>query len=494
MGQPVFKPGRELTHSDGMVRMSETANVPAEGLAALRIDRSRKRRRRWPWVWLAVLVLAGGAVASPRLIEELTVVDVAVAEATRVSAATGEPVEGSPELTAAGYVVADRQSVLATKFTGRLAKLNVAEAEFVKKGTVVAEIDHSELDANIAQAEAEVAEAAAEVERLGKLADQAETEIAAAKAALETLDAENEQYAVLLADAKRRLARDENLAARKAIASTEVDDRRTEVLSMEAKIAWTGQRKREAQQQIAVAEAQAGAARAAVTAAEARQKSAAARVDVLESQREESFIRSPFDGMVTEKAAEVGEIVAPISIGGSMARGSIVTIADWASLQAEVDVAEAQLGRVKPGQRAAITVDALPGEVFPGKVRRILPRADRSKATVKVRVDFLQRDEKAILPEMGVRVRFLADDAPPGMETGAVHDKVMVPEAAVQAGQEGAFVWVVSEELAERRAVDAGPSVGEQVEIVSGVNAGEQVVVRGAEKLTGETAKVRVVE
>ena len=117
--------------------------------------------------------------------------------------------------------------------------------------------------------------------------------------------------------------------------------------------------------------------------------------------------------MVTEKAAEVGEIVAPISIGGSMARGSIVTIADWASLQAEVDVAEAQLGRVKPGQRAAITVDAIPGRVFPGKLRRVLPRADRSKATVKVRVDFLARDRQAVLPEMGLRVRFLSDRARP---------------------------------------------------------------------------------
>ncbi len=155
--------------------------------------------------------------------------------------------------------------------------------------------------------------------------------------------------------------------------------------------------------------------------------------------------------MVTEKAAEVGEIVAPISIGGSMARGSIVTIADWASLQAEVDVAETQLGRVKTGQRAAITVDAIPDSVFPGKVRRILPRADRSKATVKVRVDFLARDEKAVLPEMGVRVRFLADNAPPGIETRRVRDRIVVPEAAVQSGDGGGFVWVVSDDVARKR-------------------------------------------
>ena len=138
---------------------------------------------------------------------------------------------------------------------------------------------------------------------------------------------------------------------------------------MEAKIAWTQQRKKEAGIKVNVAKSVAAAARSAVASAEARQKTAAARVSVLDQQCEESFIHAPFDGMVTEKAAEVGEIVAPISIGGSMARGSIVTIADWASLQAEVDVSESQLSKVKAGQRAAITVDAIPDQVFPGKVR-----------------------------------------------------------------------------------------------------------------------------
>jgi RND family efflux transporter MFP subunit len=177
-----------------------------------------------------------------------------------------------------------------------------------------------------------------------------------------------------------------------------------------------------------------------------------------------------------------------------MARGSIVTIADWASLQAEVDVAEAQLARVRPGQRSAITVDAIPGKVFPGKVRRILPRADRSKATVKVRVDFLARDEQAVLPEMGVRVRFLPDDAPPGIETGAVPDKIVVPKAALQSGQNGSFVWVVSDDVAHKQPVQVGANSDDRVEITSGLSAGDRVVVRGAARLKGESATVRVVE
>ena len=468
--------------------------MSSDSLAALRIDRSRRRRRVPPWVWVIGLVAVCSAALSPRLVEKLKTVEVSVSPALRVSATTGEALDGSPELTAAGYVVADRQSVLAVKFTGRLARLNVAEAESVTKGAVVAEIDHSELDATIVQAEAEVAEAAAEVERLKKLAVQAAAEVAAAKAALQTFDAENAQYEILLADARRRLELAENLVARNATGTSEVEDRRTEVRSAEAKIAWTRQRRYEAEQRIVVVESQAAAAEAAVVAAQARQRSAAARVQVLESQREESFIRSPFDGVVTEKAAEVGEIVAPISIGGSMARGSIVTIADWDSLQAEVDVSESQLARVAPGQRAAITVDAIPGKVFPGKVRRILPRADRSKATVKVRVDFLSRDEQAVLPEMGVRVQFLADDAPPGAETGAAPDKIVVPTTAVQSGEAGSFVWVVSDDTAHRRSVQLGTKAGERTEITGGLAAGDKVVVRGAERLRGESAAVRLAE
>jgi RND family efflux transporter MFP subunit len=466
----------------------------AEGLASLRINRSQNRRRISPWLWLALAAVVAGAMLAPGMIRGLKVVEVSVAPALRISSSGASVAEGSPELTAAGYVVADRQSVLATKFTGRLYRLYVAEADFVKKGDLVAEIDHTELDAAIAQAEAEMAEAAAEAVHLTRLAEQAEAELAAAGAPLKTLDAENKQYEVLLADAHRRQQLSERLGVRNAIAASEIDDRRTESLAMEAKMLWTLERRREAEQQVTVAKARAAVARAAVPPAEARQRSAAARVEVLKSQLAEAFIRSPFDGMVTEKAAEVGEIVAPISIGGSMARGSIVTIADWASLQAEVDVAEAQLARVQPGQRAAIAVDAIPKKIFPGKIRRILPHADRSKATVKVRVDFLARDERAVLPEMGVRVQFLPGQAQPDDAVIREPDKIVVPKAAIRSESGGSYVWLVSENEARKRPVEVGAESGDQIEITNGLSSGEKVVIRGAEWLTGETARVRVTE
>src|SRR5206468_11466825 len=138
-------------------------------------------------------------------------------------------------------------------------------------------------------------------------------------------------------------------------------------------------------QKMAVAQRQVAVAKSAVDVAESHVKSMSARIGVLKAQLVDAKVYSPFNGVVIEKAAEEGEIVAPISIGGSMARGSIATIAERKSLQAEVDVAEQYIANVKVGQRARISIEAFPNKALPGKVLRILPRANRGKATVQVR-------------------------------------------------------------------------------------------------------------
>jgi RND family efflux transporter MFP subunit len=231
----------------------------------------------------------------------------------------------------------------------------------------------------------------------------------------------------------------------------------------------------------------------AIAVAEARVASMASRIKVLEAQVVDAYVYAPFDGVVTEKAAEIGEIVAPISIGGSMARGSIVTIADWHSLQAEVDVAEAYISRVQVGGRAAITADAFPDKSFPGKVRRILPRANRTKATVQVRVDFV-KEPNGVLPDMGVRVKFLAPDAPAGAEAEGAREKNGVPQAAVLGTPESPYVWTVADGLARKQSVQAGATRDGMTEIKSGLVPGQKVVTRGAENLTQDGQKVRVGE
>ena len=464
-----------------------------EGLAALKIDRTQRRAAGLPWKWIVAALLVLGAVLAFPQLSRLQEVDVTVAPVIRMRGGTFAPATGeNAELTAAGYVVADRQSVLAFKGTGRLKTLNVAESQKVKKGEVIAEIDHHELDAQIAQAEAAQKELETEVERRRKMALQSEAEIGASRLTLDTLDAEIAEIKIRVADANRRLDMTRNVSANNAMPASLVDDRITEVRSAEAQIATAQLRKLEAQQKIRIAEAQAEVAKQNVNVGEASARSSAAMVNVLKAQLEDAYVYSPFDGVVTEKAAEVGEIVAPISIGGSMARGSIATIAEWNSLQAEVDVAETYIHRIKPGQRAAISVDAFPDKTFPGKTLRILPRANRSKATVLVRVDFLKRDD-GVLPEMGVRVRFLPDDAPPGAESGASKDAFAIPKNAIQTAGAEKFVWIVSAENVIRKAlVTPGESKDELIEIQSGVNANDLVVVKGAAKLSQNGQRVRI--
>ena len=468
--------------------------MSADGLASLKIDRTQRRSRGLPWKWIVVagVVVAGVAVA-PQLskFQQVEVVVAPVITLRGGALASSKPGEG--EMTAAGYIVADHQSVLAFKGTGRLKKLNVVEAQLVKKGETIAEIDHHELDAQIVQAEVAIMQAAAETNRQRKLAAQALAEIESAKIPERTLDAGIAELKIRVADAQRRLKMTRDVAETNAMPTSQIDDRITEVKAAEAQIVTSESHKAEAREKVKIAQVQAEVALAAIGVAEANEKAAVATVNVLKAQLEDAFVYSPFDGVVTEKAAEVGEIVAPISIGGSMARGSIVTIAERNSLQAEVDVAESYIDRVRPGQRAAIIVDAFPTKVFPGKTIRILPRANRSKATVLVRVDFLQRDD-AILPEMGVRVRFLPDDAPAGAETGTLKPTFAVPKAAVQDNGAEKFVWTVADELVRKQPVETGQSKDELIEIRSGVSANDQVVTRNAAKLSQSGQKVRVVK
>lgn len=463
-----------------------------EGLATLKIDRTQRRSASNLWMWALLPILAGGAAFAVPQLKFFQEVEVSVVPVTKAHA--DPSAEGSNELTAAGYVVADRQSVLAFKGTGMLMKLNVAESQRVTKGEVIAEIDHRELDAQILQSQAAHEQTRSEILRLKKAAAQAELELEAAKLPLATLDAQIVEIQVRLADAKRRLEQAKsvvNQGAMSAVPWSIVDDRETEVKMAEAQTVTANKQKDEVRLKIKVAEAALETARAAIPGAEAAERAAAANEKILQEQLVDAYIYSPYDGVVTEKAAEIGEIVAPISIGGSMARGSIATIAEWSSLQAEVDVAETYISRVKPGQRAAITIDAFPEKVFAGKVRRILPHANRSKATVLVRVDFVKPVE-GMLPDMGVRVKFLPDDAPAGIETGTVKTTLVVPAAALQQESNAKVVWTFADGKAHKQKVEAGQTRGNQVEIVTGIKIGDQVIIRGIDKLNEDGQKVRV--
>jgi RND family efflux transporter MFP subunit len=270
--------------------------------------------------------------------------------------------------------------------------------------------------------------------------------LAAARAALG-------QYEAQLAQARRDLERATTLADQKVLAAADLENARTKV---------------------SVLEAQTGSARAQVQLADVN----------LENTR----VRAPFDGTVLNKDAEVGEIVAPASAGGALTRTAIVTMADLATLEVEVDVNEAYISQVRNGQPAAITLDAYPDTSFRGRVRQVIPTADRQKATVLVKVSILDRDPR-ILPEMGAKVVFERES---GAAAVAAPRRVLLPAAAVVRSGASASVWIVENGRVASRVIQLGRERDASVEVLSGLAGGESVVVDPPPALK-DGARVRVV-
>jgi RND family efflux transporter MFP subunit len=204
----------------------------------------------------------------------------------------------------------------------------------------------------------------------------------------------------------------------------------------------------------------------------AQTNAARAQAALAQANLENTRVRAPFTGTVLRKDAEVGEIVAPSSAGGGLTRTAIVTMADLSTLEVEVDVNEAYIAQVSNGQPARITLDAYPDTSFSGRVRQVVPTADRQKATVLVKVSILDHDPR-ILPEMGAKVVFEAH----GADAQAAPRRVFVPQAAVVDAGGKAFVWVVEDGRARRQSVDVGPQRGDRVEVRQGLAGGESLVL-----------------
>jgi len=216
-------------------------------------------------------------------------------------------------------------------------------------------------------------------------------------------------------------------------------------------------------------------AQTAVAVLEAQMKTVRAQEQLAEVNLENTRVRAPFDGTVLRKDAELGEIVAPSSAGGGLTRTAIVTMADLGTLEVEVDVNEAYIAQIQNGQPSRITLDAYPDTSFAGRVRQVVPTADRQKATVQVKVSILDRDPR-ILPEMGAKVVFL----PPregGGQVAPAPRRVTVPREAVITRDGRMVVWVVSDGVARLKAVETGPERAGQIEVRDGLLGGESVVL-----------------
>jgi len=385
-------------------------------LSGLRIDeRARRAGLRLPWRLLGLAGLLAVAGAAYWLYGRTPVVEVA---AVRVAPA-GRPAV----LNASGYVTPRRRATIAAKITARVNEMFAEEGMRVQAGQVLATLDDSDA-------------------RVRLLSAQAERNATAATLA---------DLRVNLANAERDLRRWEELRKDGAVSEQSVDQARTLVESLRARIAL-------AQEQVRAAEAQ---------------------TKVAEQDLENTIIRAPFAGLVVSKDAQRGEMVSPISAGGGFTRTGIATIVDMTSLEIEVDVNESSLARVAPDQPVQAMLDAYPDWKIPAIVRTIIPTADRQKATVKVRVAFDHLDPR-ILPDMGVKVTFLGPEPPADQ---ARIPRAIVPRAAIREEGGSQVVYVLRDGRVERRVVRLGQARGSDQEVTGELADGEQIVVKGLDGL-----------
>jgi RND family efflux transporter MFP subunit len=406
---------------------------PADRIHELKIDRSTPppaaRGRLWILLacgfvvaaaaaWWLFAGTAGGAV----------IVQTELVQRPASGAAAGSVLDAS------GYVTARRQATVSSEITGKVAEVLVEEGMRVEAGQVVALLDASTQNAQLALARAQ--------------AD-------AARAALAEVEAQ-------LRSARLERDRLRNLAERELTSTSSVDTAEAHYDALAARLA---------------------SGRENVTVAE---QSVALSQEALD----DMTIRAPFGGMVVSKNAQPGEMISPISAGGGFTRTGICTIVDMNSLEIEVDVNEAYIRRVTPGQRVTATLDAYPNWQIPAEVIAIVPTADRQKATVKVRIGFLERDDR-VLRDMGVRVAFLGVEAPD--EPQPVLEGVTITGDALHSDERGDFVWRIREQAVERRDVRVGGSAGRnRLLILDGLAAGDTIVRSSPEPLrAGQEVKVR---
>jgi HlyD family secretion protein len=318
-------------------------------------------------------------------------------------------------LNASGYVTARREATVSSKVTGKVIEVLIEEGMKVKEGQILARLDNTNVKDGLDIAQAQMDSAEASLEETRALLKQAQNE-----------------YNRISALAKQDIS-----------SQSDLDKAESDATSLQARLI-----------------------RQQVDATVAKRQ-----VAQWQQQMEDMIIRAPFDGVITTKDAQPGEMISPVSAGGGFTRTGIGTVVDMQSLEIEIDVNESYINRVEPGQAVEATLDAYPDWKIPCKVTAIIPTADREKSTVKVRVGFEKLDPR-ILPEMSVKVAF--------RETGSKDPAartMIVPKGALQqeAGQD--VVFIVQNDHAERRAVTVSGTQDNDAVLSAGVSEGEHVII-----------------
>jgi RND family efflux transporter MFP subunit len=401
-----------------------------EDLLKLKIDKSKvvfrpRKRKKIIYAMLVVISIIILVLLFAKGVFTPSV-QVQVATVTQVY-----PSQAFTMLNASGYVVAQRKSALASKVTGRLIWLGVEEGSRVKKDQVIARLENQDVSAT---------------------KDQAAANVNVARFSLEQAQAE-------LRDATLSFNRNKELLSREVIARQAYDS----------------------------ALARYERAVAAVAAAEAAVKASTAALEGAKVLLEYTLIRAPFDAVVLTKDADVGDIVTPLGAAAN-AKASVITIADMSSLEVEADVAESNLSQIMPGKPCEIQLDALPELRFRGEIHMIVPTADRSKATVMVKVRFIDKD-KRILPEMSAKVAFLSRPA-----TGEEKKpRIALNQAALVNRKDRKIVFLVKGDQVVETPVSLGSPIGDMIEVLEGVKVGDQIVLNPSDRLK-DASKIKIEE
>ncbi len=401
-----------------------------EDISKLKIDRSAKtfrsnrRKKLFYWMGAFLFVIILGFLYLNGFLTPAIPVEV-------VSVSQVYPSQAISQLNASGYVVAQRKAAVASKVTGRLVSLMVEEGSRVKEGQVIARLENEDVLA---------------------ARDQAEANLKVAQANLEGAQAE-------LEEAARTFNRDKQLIAKGVISRSQYDTSEARFLRVQASVA----------------------------AAEAAVKASTAALRSTNVALEYTLIRAPFDAVVLTKNADIGDIITPLGAAAN-AKAAVVTIADLSSLQVEADVSETNLSLVKVGQPCEIQLDALPDSRFRGILHTIVPTADRAKATIMVKVRFLDKDPR-VLPEMRAKVAFLSRS----LKQDEEKPRTAVIRSTIVNHGDQKTIFLVQGDRAVETLITTGEQLGEMIEVLGGAKAGDRVVVKPPKRLKSGS-KIKVAE
>ena len=363
---------------------------------------------------------------------------------------------------------------------GRLARLYVEPGDQVAPNQILAEIEHDDLDAEVARAAGELLQAQAALRASKEEFELSRLQALAVDKSRMTLHKQKAEASARHAEAERELVRSEDLWKSRTISQRDLDQARTRVAVTHARLAAVIAQLDESAANVQVAKQAATLAAAQVEVNRSRIPALEALLTRDESFRENAFIRAPFAGIVVRKEAEVGEIVAPSPGGDTLSRSAVLTMADFSTLELEVDVFERDIGLLEAGTHALIRLDAYPDRTNPGQVRLIRPTADRAKGTVQVKVAFDTIPGYA-RPEMSGSAVFLRPDA---SDDTPMLTRIFVPAAAVDRFAGNSRVWLIKSGTARSRTVELGDSVGPEVEVLNGLEGGETLILPPFDNLT----------